>query len=201
MLTLGSQSLCSASRTVEKNETHPKRVTTVIRSPTPVITKMPESNLYLITTDNINKSDTYPLNQDKIWQIHIPKGCKMSVYFYQFDLQVSERCAKDSFTVQISKDRQDIRKYCNNLHWIELKRIKRVQMTFHSDDAITRGGIHAVACIRSQHDPSTERELSEQLPCTCDLSARRRKKDSRSCKSCKTKTVYKLWSSPLISYR
>lgn len=179
---------CSKSRTVEKNETTPRRVTETVRSSTPNITRLPASSLYLITTDNINDSssisDTYPLNQDKIWQIHIPKRCKMSVYFSVFDLQVTEasdRCKQDSFTVQTSKYQQDIRKYCNNLHWIKLKRIRRVQMTFHSDHAVTRGGIKAVACLSNLHDPSSETELSQQLPCTCDPSVQRRKKDSRSC--------------------
>lgn len=176
---------CSNSRTVEKNETNPRRVTTIVRSSTPEITMMPAASLYLITTDN-SISDSYPQNQDKIWQIHIPKGCKMSVVFSQFDLQVTEasdRCKQDSFTVQTSKFQHDIRKYCNNLHWIELKRIRRVQMMFHSDDAVTRQGIKAMACLSNQNDPTTERELIEQLPCTCDPSAQRRKKDSQTCKS------------------
>lgn len=179
---------CSDSRTDVKNSTRPVRQTRIVRSEAQ-IDKMPaNTNLYLITTDNFNGSirvnDTYPLNQDKIWQIHIPKGCKMSVHFSTFDLEAAEpSCRKDFFTVQTSKDQQDIRKYCNNLHWIEIKRINRVQMTFHSDDSVAREGIRAVACLSNLHDPSDERELNEQLPCTCDPSLRRRKKNSQSCKS------------------
>ena len=183
-------SCSSESRTEEKNATNPVRQTRIVRSAAE-INKMPENtNLYLITTDNFNGStsisDRYPLNQDKIWQIHIPKGCKMSVYFSTFDLQVTEpsdRCKQDFFTVQTTKYQQDIRKYCNNLDFIEIKRINRVQMTFHSDEAVAREGIKAVACISSLHDPSDERELNEQLPCTCDPSLRRRKKNSQSCKA------------------
>lgn len=189
---------CSVSSTIEKNATtNPRRVTTIVRSSTPEITVMPAMNLYLISTDNINESssisDSYPLNQDKIWQIHIPKGCKMSMHFSTFDLQVTEasdRCKQDYFTVQTSKTQQDIPKYCNNLHWIELKRIRRVQMTFHSDNAVARDGIQAVACLSNLHDPSNERELKEQLPCTCDRSVQRRKKDSQSCKSPSAQECY-----------
>ena len=139
-------------------------------------------NLYLINTDNINKSgsigDTYPLNQDKIWQIHVPKGCKMTLYFTDFDLEVSERCSKDSFSVQTSKYQQDVYRYCHNLHEIEIRRKKRVQLTFHSDRAITREGIRATACLSNLHDPTTGAGLNQQLPCTCNPSTQRRKKQS-----------------------
>lgn len=144
---------------------------------------MPAMNLYLITTDNINKSsDSYPLNQDKIWQIHVPKGCKLSVYFTDFDLQVSDRCGKDSFSVQTRKYQLDNYRYCNNLNWIEIKRKRRVQMTFHSDGAVAMTGIKATACLSSLHDPASETEFNQRLPCTCDPSAQRRKKASQSCK-------------------
>jgi hypothetical protein len=160
------------------------------RSQTPEVTVMPPSNLYLITTDNLNVSrngsdtyhpeDDYPLNQDKIWQIHIPKGCKMSVHFSTFDLEVSDKCEKDYFTVQTRKYENNIHKYCNNLNWIELRRINRVQMKFHSNHAVARGGIKAVACLSNLHDPIDEGELTSRLPCTCDAIERRRRKKSQS---------------------
>lgn len=145
---------------------------------------MPAMSLYLITTDNINKSsstnDKYPLNQDKIWQLRIPKNCKMTVYFSQFDVQSSERCANDSFSVQTSKNQQDIYRYCNSLHRLEIRRIKRVQITFHSDSVVARGGIKGTVCLSNLHDPVTESELDNQLPCTCNVEpgARRRRKNS-----------------------
>lgn len=169
-----------------------KRVVSIERSSKPDIKVMPPMNLYLITTDNINKSDntssdTYPINQDKIWQLKIPENCKMSVYFSRFDLEVSNACEKDSFSVQISKYRPDkgtkdfFYRYCNNLHKIVIKRRKRIQMTFHSDRAVARGGIKATVCLSNLHDAATEEELNEQLPCTCDSTKARRKKASRSC--------------------
>ena len=166
-----------------KNITGPKRVKNITRWPAPQISRMPTMSLYLITTDNINGSsstDKYLLNQDKIWQLRIPKNCKMTVYFSQFDMQSSDRCENDSFSVQTSKDQQDIYRYCNSLHKLELRRINRVQMTFHSDSAVARGGIKATACLSNLRDPVTETELEKELPCTCHVepSARRRKKDS-----------------------
>ena len=144
---------------------------------------MSNTNLYLITTDNINGSnDTYPLNQDKIWQIHIPKGCKMTVYFSEFDLEVSERCQKDSFSVQYSQRQDHINRYCNNLHRIEFKTINRVQMTFHSDREVQGRGIKATACISNARHPESLTQLDQQLPCTCSPSTERRKKSSRPCK-------------------
>lgn len=143
-------------------------------------------SLYLITTDNINNDsfrvDKYPINQDKIWQLRIPKNCKMTVYFSRFDLQKSDRCVNDSFSVQTSKDQRDIYRYCETLHDIKIKRIKRVQMTFHSDNEIVGGGIHATACLSNLHDPITETEFESRMPCTCSLEpgARRRKKSSKS---------------------
>ena len=104
----------------------------------------------------------------------------MNVYFSQFDLQSSPNCERDSFSVMTSKNQKDIYRYCNQLHSLELRRIKRVQMTFHSDYAVARGGIKATVCLSNLHDPVTESDLEKRMPCTCDEDpvARRRKKDS-----------------------
>lgn len=161
---------------------------TLQRNPVPRITAFPAMNLYLITTDNINESSSisnkyYP-NQDKIWQLRIPKGCKMTVYFSQFDLQVSGRCSNDSFSVQTSRDQQDIYRYCNDLHKIEIKRKKRVQMTFHADSAVEQGGIKATVCLSNLQDAVSDNEFNQRFPCTCNLksSSRRRRKVSNKCK-------------------
>lgn len=172
----------SSSHTNVTYETRPVRVSSLTRSSNPEIVKMPSSYLYLITTDNFNGSstisETYDKNQDKIWQLHIPDGCKMNVYFQQFDLEVSDRCTKDSFSVQTKKDQMEIYRYCNNLHAIEIRRINRVQMTFHANPHIERGGIKATACITNLHDAVSEDELNQALPCTCtpDPKNKRRKK-------------------------
>lgn len=103
----------------------------------------------------------------------------MTVYFSQFDLEVSERCTKDSFSVQTSKEDPEIHRYCNDLHKIEIKRKRRVQMTFHSDPTVQRGGIRATVCLSDQHDAVTEDDLNQRFPCSCtEKPARRRKKSS-----------------------
>lgn len=179
---------CDSNKPTTEIEPKVTRQVTIQRSPEPEITKMSNTNLYLITTDNINGSnDTYPLNQDKIWQIHIPKGCKMTVYFSEFDLEVSERCQKDSFSVQYSQRQDHINRYCNNLHRIEFKTINRVQMTFHSDREVQGRGIKATACISNARHPESLTQLDQQLPCTCSPSTERRKKSSRPYKSLKRK--------------
>ena len=67
-----------------------------------------ELSLGFILTDNINTSryylnESYQLNQDKIWQIKIPRQCRMIIYFQRFDLEQTEGCVKDYFTIQTSK--------------------------------------------------------------------------------------------------
>ena len=166
-----------------RNETRPVRRRTVTRALVPEITELPNRNFYLITTDNINESssisDTYPLNQDKIWQIYVPQDCKMTVYFSQFDLEVSDRCNKDSFSVQTSKRQREIYRYCKTLHSFESRGKKRIQMTFHSDDSIPKGGIRATVCISNRVNTMSDNDFDSQLPCTCNTtssSPRRRKK-------------------------
>ena len=119
-------------------------------------------------TDNFNASghlinETYPLNQDKIWQMTVPKGCRMNVYFREFDLEGSSECKKDNFSVQTSKNQRDIRKYCHNLEEIEIRRRRRVQMTMHSDEDIASRGIYATVCISNLPEETN----INQEPCTC----------------------------------
>lgn len=102
----------------------------------------------------------------------------MTVYFSKFDLEVSERCEKDNFTVQTNKNQREIYKYCNDLHRIEIKRRRRVQMVFHSDAGVEMGGIKAVACISNLIDASSEDELDKRFPCTCNRSGSTRRKKS-----------------------
>ncbi len=125
-------------------------------------------------TDNIGifgnlTQDSYPSNQDKIWQIKIPKRCRMVIYFQEFDLESSDDCTKDYFTIQTSKSQSNIRKYCSSLHEIELRYRRRVQLWFHSDDTVTKRGIYAALCL-SNWPP-----MDGQRPCTCNTAASRRR--------------------------
>ena len=124
-------------------------------------------NLDIIHTDNINLTghiinDSYPLLQDKHWQIIIPSGCRMRLVFRVFDLESSFACKKDYFAVQTRANQSDIPKFCHHLQEIEIQR-RRVQLTMHSDEDTARMGIYATACITNLPEDTAD----DQAPCTC----------------------------------
>ena len=174
--------LFSCSRVVEID--HSKnvskvRVKNITRGAEPYkIIKLSNSlnqlGLGLIHTDNFNSSgrlvnETYPLLQDKHWQLNIPKSCRMKIVFTEFDLESSPSCEKDFFSVQTSKNQDDIHKYCHNVNEIEIRRRRRVQLTMHSDEAIARRGVYASLCISNL----PEQTDVDQAPCTCRPVSRR----------------------------
>ena len=137
-----------------------------------------ELSLGFILTDNINASryylnESYQLNQDKIWQIRIPRQCRMIIYFREFDLEQTEGCVKDYFTIQTSKAQKNIPKYCNSLHRVEIRNRRRVQVWFHSDETVAKRGIYGTFCFSKW--PASE----DDTPCNCNLvSSRRRRQRS-----------------------
>lgn len=142
--------------------------------PYKIVTMPEELSLGLILTDNFNATghpvnETYPLLQDKHWQINVPKGCRMNIIFNIFEVESSFQCKKDFFSVQTSKNQQNIHRYCHSLEEIEIRRRRRVQLTMHSDEDISRRGIHATVCI-SNFPGEME---ADQDPCTCQQSSRR----------------------------
>lgn len=156
----------------QENNVDKVRDKSIIRGAVPSIISMSDSlnelGLSLIHTDNFNSSgqliqDTYPLLQDKHWQLNIPKGCRMKIIFTEFDLESSPSCEKDFFSVQTSKNQDNIHKYCHNINEIEIRRRRRVQLTMHSDEAIARRGIHASLCISNLPDQTA----MDQAPCSC----------------------------------
>ncbi len=104
----------------------------------------------------------------------------MIITFSQFDLEVSDRCQKDYFSVQTSKDQYDIYRYCNNLDRVEIRRRRRVQLTFHSDYAVAKSGIKATVCLSNLEEKSD----GNQFPCSCGSSTSRRKRSINSCEHC-----------------
>ena len=179
-------SICSEPSTSTTTHTvKPVRVKTVKRSSTPEVIKLPKSlSLGLILTDNINVTgglvqEKYPKNQDKIWQIRIPPNCRMNIYFSEFLIESSDTCSKDYFSVQTSKNQQDIPRYCDTLHRIEIRNRRRVQLYFHTDDSVEKRGIIASVCLSNW--PETG---DNQLPCTCTSGRRRRsaRSEESSCK-------------------
>ena len=122
----------------------------------------------ILTTDNFNSTigeleGTYRENQDKIWQIKIPRDCQLWMLFEDFDLEATSQCGKDYFSVQTSKSQADIRKYCKSLESITIQRRTRVQFWFHADESVQRRGILARYCFRT-----IVKNSSEQRRCDCN---------------------------------
>ena len=125
---------------------------------------------YESLNDSISQlEDTYRGNQDKIWQIKIPHGCQMWMSFQEFEIEPTVNCRKDYFSVQISKNQRDIRKYCMSLESIAIQRRKRVQLWFHSDGSVQRKGIFAWFCFREILARDSTQEAGENQPfCNCN---------------------------------
>jgi hypothetical protein len=112
-------------------------------------------------TDNYNSSlgelqGSYRGNQDKIWQIRIPQGCQLWIWFEDFNVEPTDFCDNDYFSVQTSKSQTDIRKYCRNLESITIQRRRRVQLWFHAGASVERRGIFARFCFNSIVSNSTQ---------------------------------------------
>jgi len=156
------------------NKTVPTRRRTVNRK-LDSISLMAPLSLHIISTDNINKTTskikntTYAHNQDKIWQLYVPKGCRMVVFFSLFDIEVSDKCQNDNFTIQYAKD-EPVHRYCNSLHKVEIRK-RRVQMKFHANDIVARSGIKAHACLTTDN-----KNGDDELPCNCMGNKNRRKR-------------------------
>ena len=150
------------------------------------------SGLEIIKTDNLDAdgnltAETYAPNQDKLWQIKIPRNCRMVIYFSEFDIKSSPNCMLDNLTVQTNKNQTDIRKYCDTLHRIVINYRRRVQLWFHSslfdpqlDDPLpAKSGIFAMTCFASRS--------SNSRPCSCnsDHNPKRRSVKAPVRKSCK----------------
>ena len=149
----------------------------------PVIKEIPqELKIQLIATENIasgiynETTENYEELNDKVWQVWIPRGCRMVMFFTEFELESSPNCSKDFFSIQTSKTQKDIVKYCGSVGEIANKTIsirnrRRVQMQFHSDENHTRRGVKAAYCFQDlkTYDPD--------VPCGCnaDTSAVRRR--------------------------
>ena len=122
-----------------------------------------------IFTDNIQPENhtyvegTYSGNQDKIWQIRIPRQCRLEIIFSEFDIESTKNCDKDFFAVQITKKKKGIRKYCKSLESITIQRRRRVQLWFHADEEVQRRGIFAQFCF------SAIARMENSFPCDCNL--------------------------------
>ncbi len=173
----------SEKKNITKEEETVFQVPRFARNKQPFIKEIPqELKIQLIATENIasgiynETTENYEALHDKVWQVWIPRGCRMVMFFTEFELESSPNCSKDFFSIQTSKKQQDIVKYCGSVGEIANKTIsirnrRRVQMQFHSDENHTRRGVKAAYCFQDlkTYDPD--------VPCGCnaDTSAVRRR--------------------------
>ena len=142
----------------------------------------------MIATDNyqdvfghLPTNETYEPLQDKIWQIWVPSGCRMLLYFNDFDLESTPNCSKDFFAIQ-DKTFGTVTKYCGgisnlpnvtNRSHIQIMKAS-VQLTFHSDSTVTKNGLRATYCFQNKKSPTSP-------ACSCNINTnnverRRRRK-------------------------
>ena len=145
----------------------------VVRAEKPDVKELPqELTLGIIATDNVDiygnfTYEQYPARRDKVWQIWVPRGCRMVVYFAEFDVESSPDCENDYFSVQMKKNEPSTR-YCGGLtsvpEKIEVANRRRVQMVFHADKSnFTLGrGVHATFCFQNL------KEVDPDYPCSCN---------------------------------
>lgn len=141
----------------------------------------PELQHHYLLSDNMELdiggprlvSPLYPANQTKIWQLKIPRGCKMFISFQEFAIESSDQCKNDYFSVQTSKDPNDVVAFCDSLHEMEIKFRRRVQFTLHSDHSVNNGKLAAHVCLSKME--------SDRNDCDCFVSEKRR----RAALSCK----------------
>ena len=149
--------------------------------PIKIVKDSPELDHHYLLSDNMRLatggptpiSDLYPANQTKIWQIKIPKRCKMYVSFLHFNIESTENCKHDYFSVQTSKDPNEVVVFCDSLQDIEIRYRRRVQFTLHSDHAVNNGQLAASVCLSKIESEKTE--------CDC-FESTRRKRSAQKCK-------------------
>lgn len=164
---------CSKTINVTHTETITFRVPVHQRNSEPETRELPqELTLGLIVTENIDifgndSKDTYSELEDKIWQIWVPRGCRLVLFFSEFDLESSPNCTKDYFTIQQTKNQKNIPKYCGGLSSLPEEGITvnkiRTQLHFHSDETNTRKGVHATFCFQKSKNVSPD-----DIPCSCN---------------------------------
>ena len=183
--------LCSCSQQTHSEEQvvqEKSRVDTISRvSEEPIeVRENDELKHSFLLSDNVvlNKdtgapqlvSSHYPANLTKIWQIKIPKGCKMNVHFFNFSIEKSDNCEHDYFSMQTSKKPEDVLVFCDRLEWIAVRYRRRVQFTLHSDYALNRGQVAAHVCLSQTNTNTGE--------CDCPEESRKRRR-SVSASKCK----------------
>ncbi|XP_062985014.1 complement C1r subcomponent isoform X2 [Elgaria multicarinata webbii] len=95
-----------------------------------------------------NYPKPYPNNNISTWDISVPKGYRVKLNFWQFDLEPSEACQYDY--VKIKADKKDLGRYCGQVDSTTgnhprgrefLSTGNRMQLLFHSDFSNEENGI------------------------------------------------------------
>lgn len=171
---------------ITKTETITFQVTSHKRSTEPEIRELPkELTLGIIATENVdifgNQSrDAYSELEDKVWQIWVPRSCRLVMFFSEFDLESSPNCSKDYFTIQSTKRQAKIPKYCGGISSapkdVQITK-RRAQFHFHSDSDEVRSGIRATYCFQKNRDVDPNDVLCN---CNADTSSLIKKRHVRS---------------------
>lgn len=166
--------ITTSEEVVERQLVNETRNAAILKNPGAIFT----DNFINFGRDVNETNPTYPTNTDKVWQIRIPQGCRLTVLFDTFDVERTTECSDDYFSVQTTK-KEDYRKYCDNLYRIEIRKRRRVQFIFHSNDSVSKMGISARMCFEDW--PATENSVS----CTCNpaVTTERRRRSSDQHKS------------------
>lgn len=156
----------------------------VERNQIPTIHRI-NSSLAIIATDNFEHNRinaSYPPMQDKIWQIWVPKKCRMILYISHFDVLEDQYCADDFFAIQQKRYRTVV-KYCggeyslpkdsSNKPQIVLTK-RRVQFTFRSSYLNKNGkkGLHATFCFQNKNSVT-------RPGCSCNINTTKTKRRRR----------------------
>lgn len=137
-----------------------------------------EFTIGIIASENqlsFNETESYEPWQDKVWQIWVPKGCRMVVAFSEFDLDSTPNCTKDFFTIQTKKNRA-VQKYCGGISSVPSNLTitqRRAQFGFHADGSDSRMGVFASFCLQRNNN------LRSMCDCSTGTSRKRTIKRAR----------------------
>ncbi|XP_044305612.1 complement C1r subcomponent isoform X2 [Varanus komodoensis] len=113
-----------------------------------VVSSMPVSRRLYGEVSSPNYPKPYPNNNITTWDISVPKGYRVKLNFWHFDLEPSEACHYDY--VKIKADKKDLGRYCGQVDSAIgnhpkgrefLSMGNTMQLLFHSDFSNEENGI------------------------------------------------------------
>ncbi|XP_003223791.2 complement C1r subcomponent [Anolis carolinensis] len=113
-----------------------------------VVSPLPISKKLYGEVKSPNFPKPYPDNNITTWDISVPKGFRVKLNFWQFDLEPSEACQYDY--VKITADKKDLGRFCGQVDSSTgnhpggrefLSAGNRMQLLFHSDFSNEENGV------------------------------------------------------------